>query len=69
MISKQRRVVLITNRGGYIYNHFTNYCILNNFKCYGELSGICVYKNDKYTLSANLYYSYYIVLSLIDEKI
>ena len=68
MISKQRRAVLITNRSGYIYDHFTKYCVLKNFKHYDVLGRTCVYKDDIYMFSANLYYSYYVVLYLIDEN-
>ena len=68
MISKQDRVVSITNHGGKIYDYFSKYCITNNFDYYDMLGRVCVYKNDIYKFSANLYYSYYVVLHLIDEN-
>lgn len=69
MISKQNRVMSITDRGGNIYDYFSKYCITNNFDYYDVLGRICVYKDDIYKLSANLYYSYYVVLHLIDENL
>lgn len=68
MISKQNRAVLITNRGKNIYDHFNKYCIINNLKIHDRLGWTCVYKDDKYKFSANIYYSYYVILHLIDKK-
>ena len=68
MISKQRRVVLITDRGKNIYDYFSKYCIINNLKIHDKLGRTCVYKDDIYKFSANLYYSYYVILHLIDGK-
>lgn len=47
----------ITDRGGNIYDYFSKYCITNNFDYYDVLGRICVYKDDIYKLSANLYYN------------
>ena len=69
MISKQNRAVLITNRGGKIYNYFPKYDIIYNLNTIRELSSTCVYKDDVYKFSACLYYSYYVVLHLIDENL
>ena len=69
MISKQDRVVSITNHGGKIYNYFPKCDIIYNLKTIRELSSTCVYKDDIYKFSACLYYSYYVVLHLIDENL
>lgn len=68
MISKQKRVVLITNRGSRIYDHFAKYDIIYNLKIITRLSAKCVYKDDEYKFSACIYYSYYVILHLLDEK-
>ena len=69
MISKQNRAVSITNRGSCIYDRFAKYNIIYNLKTITRLSAKCVYKDDVYKFSACLYYSYYVVLHLIDENL
>lgn len=69
MISKQKRAVLITNRGSRIYDRFVKYDIIYNLKIITRLSAKCVYKNEYYKFSACIYYSYYVILHLLDEKI
>lgn len=69
MINQQNRVMLITNKGNEIYNRFLKYCIIKNLNRIDKLGGICVFKSNKYKLSACLYYSYYVVLHLIDENL
>lgn len=68
MISKQDRAVSITNRGSRIYDRFTKYSIIYNLKTITRLSAKCVYKDDEYKFSACIYYSYYVILHLLDEK-
>lgn len=68
MISKQNRAVSITNRGSRIYDRFAKYDIIYNLKIITRLSTKCVYKDDEYKLSACMYYSYYLILHLLDEK-
>ncbi len=69
MINQQNRAVLITNHGEKIYNYFPKYDIIYNLKTIARLSVKCVYKDDVYKFSACLYYSYYVVLHLIDENL
>ena len=68
MISKQNRAVSITNRGSRIYDRFAKYDIIYNLKIIARLSTKCVYKDDEYKFSACMYYSYYLILHLLDEK-
>lgn len=68
MISKQKRTVSITDRGSRIYDRFVKYDIICNLKIITRLSVKCVYKDDKYKFSACIYYSYYVILHLLDEK-
>ena len=68
MITKQDRVVRITDYGKKIYDRSLKYCIINNLKCHDKLGWICVYKDDVYMFSACMYYSYYLILHLIDMK-
>lgn len=68
MISKQKRAVSITNRGSRIYTHFAKYDIIYNLKIITRLSAKCVYKDEYYKFSACIYYSYYVILHLLDEK-
>lgn len=68
MISKQKRAVSITDRGSRIYDRFAKYNIIYNLKIITRLSAKCVYKDDKYKFSACIYYSYYVILHLLDEK-
>lgn len=68
MINRQKRAVSITNRGSYIYDRFAKYNIIYNLKTITRLSTKCVYKDDKYKFSACIYYSYYVILHLLDEK-
>ena len=68
MISKQDRAVSITNRGSRIYDRFAKYDIIYNLKIIARLSTKCVYKDDEYKFSAYMYYSYYLILHLLDEK-
>lgn len=68
MISKQKRAVSITDRGSRIYDRFVKYDIIYNLKIITRLSTKCVYKDDKYKFSACMYYSYYVILHLLDEK-
>lgn len=68
MISKQNRAVSITNRGSRIYDRFAKYDIIYNLKIINRLSTKCVYKDDEYKFSACMYYSYYLILHLLDEK-
>ena len=69
MISKQKRAVSITNRGSHIYDRFAKYNIIYNLKIITRLSAKCVYKDEYYKFSACIYYSYYVILHLLDEKI
>ena len=69
MISKQKRAVSITNRGSRIYDRFAKYDIIYNLKIITRLSAKCVYKDEYYKFSAFIYYSYYVILHLLDEKI
>ena len=68
MISKQKRVISITDRGSRIYDRFAKYDIIYNLKIITRLSAKCVYKDDEYKFSACMYYSYYVILHLLDEK-
>lgn len=68
MISKQKRAVLITDRGSRIYDRFVKYDIIYNLKIITRLSAKCVYKDDVYKFSACIYYSYYVILHLLDER-
>lgn len=68
MISKQKRAMSITNRGSRIYNRFEKYDIIYNLKIISRLSAMCVYKDEYYKFSACMYYSYYVILHLLDEK-
>lgn len=68
MISKQKRAVSIANRGSRIYDRFAKYDIIYNLKIITRLLAKCVYKDDKYKFSACIYYSYYVILHLLDEK-
>lgn len=68
MISKQKRAVSITDRGSRIYDRFAKYNIIYNLKITDRLSAKCAYKDDKYKFSACIYYSYYVILHLLDEK-
>ena len=68
MISKQKRAVSITNRGSRIYDRFAKYDIIYNLKIITRLSTKCVYKDDEYKFSACMYYSYYLILHLLDER-
>lgn len=68
MISRQKRAVSITDRGSRIYDRFTKYNIIYNLKTITRLSAKCVYKDDEYKFSACIYYSYYVILHLLDEK-
>lgn len=68
MISKQDRVISITNRGSRIYDRFAKYDIIYNLKIITRLSTKCVYKDNEYKFSACMYYSYYVILHLLDEK-
>lgn len=68
MINKQNRAVSITNRGSRIYDRFAKYDIIYNLKIIARLSTKCVYKDDEYKFSACMYYSYYLILHLLDEK-
>ena len=68
MISKQKRVVSITDHGCRIYDRFTKYSIIYNLKIITRLSAKCVYRDDKYRINACIYYSYYLILHLLDEK-
>lgn len=69
MISKQKRAMSIINRGSHIYNRFAKYDIIYNLKIITRLSAKCVYKDEYYNFSACIYYSYYVILHLLDEKI
>lgn len=69
MISKQKRAVSITNRGSHIYDRFAKYDIIYNLKIITRLSAKCVYKDEYYKFNACIYYSYYVILHLLDEKI
>lgn len=69
MISKQKRAVSITNRGSRIYDRFAKYDIIYNLKIITRLLTKCVYKDEYYKFSACIYYSYYVILHLLDEKI
>ena len=69
MISKQKRAVSITDRGSRIYDRFAKYDIIYNLKIITRLSAKCVYKDEYYKFSACIYYSYYVILHLLDEKI
>lgn len=69
MISKQKRAVSIANRGSHIYDRFAKYDIIYNLKIITRLSAKCVYKDEYYKFSACIYYSYYVILHLLDEKI
>lgn len=69
MISKQKRAMSITNRGSHIYDRFAKYDIIYNLKIITRLSAKCVYKDEYYKFSACIYYSYYVILHLLDEKI
>lgn len=68
MISKQKRAISITNRGSRIYDRFAKYDIIYNLKIITRLSTKCVYKDDEYKFSACMYYSYYLILHLLDER-
>lgn len=68
MISKQKRTVSITDRGSRIYDRFAKYDIIYNLKTITRLSEKCVYKDEYYKFSACIYYSYYVILHLLDEK-
>lgn len=68
MISKQKRAVSITNRGSRIYDRFVKYDIIYNLKIITRLSAKCVYKDEYYKFSACIYYNYYVILHLLDEK-
>lgn len=68
MISKQKRVISITDQGSRIYDRFAKYDIIYNLKIIARLSAKCVYKDDDYKFSACMYYSYYLILHLPDEK-
>lgn len=69
MISKKDRAMSITNRGSDIYYRHRKYNINDNVKMTDRLSSICVYKDDIYKFSACLYYSYYVVLYLLDKDL
>lgn len=69
MISKQARVMSITNRGSHIYNLSKRYDINYNLKITDTLSSVSVYKDNKYQFSACIYYSYYVILYLLDEDL
>lgn len=68
MISKQKRAVSITDRSSRIYDRFAKYDIIYNLKIITRLSAKCVYKDEYYKFSACIYYSYYVILHLLDEK-
>jgi hypothetical protein len=68
MISKQNRALSITYRGIKLYENFNKYSIVNNLKIHDKLTNICVYNDNERMFSANMYYSYYVILHLIDEK-
>lgn len=68
MISKQKRAVSITNRSSRIYDRFVKYDIIYNLKIITRLSVKCIYKDEYYKFSACIYYSYYVILHLLDEK-
>ena len=68
MINKQKRAVSITDRGSRIYDRFAKYDIIYNLKIITRLSAKCVYKDEYYKFSACIYYSYYVILHLLDEK-
>lgn len=67
MISKQNRIITITNKSGYIYACFPEYDIVRNFKAYDQMARICIFKGKSYKFSANVYYSYYLVLHIINR--
>lgn len=68
MISKQKRAVSITNRCSRIYDRFAKYDIIYNLKIITRLSAKCVYKDEYHKFSACMYYSYYVILHLLDKK-
>lgn len=68
MISKQKRAVSIGNLGCRTYERFPKYDIIYNLKVITKLSTKCVYKDKDYKFSACMYYSYYLILHLLDKK-
>ena len=48
---------------------FAKYDIIYNLKIITRLSAKCVYKDEYYKFSACIYYSYYVILHLLDKKI